>query len=135
MPEDRYEDSESGRVVEIIKLSEHGEALKAKGIRAEEQSPTRRNEGERAPWLVTQPPIPRRRSCLFGDVGVHDSALLKTPLSDKVRAKTTSEHKIRLQRLARLIQVRPYYRVALLASVERDAIACSFDIPWSLKVM
>ena len=42
------EDSESGRVVEIIKLSDHGEALKAKGIRAEEPSSTRRNDGDRA---------------------------------------------------------------------------------------
>jgi hypothetical protein len=40
------EDTESGRVVEIIKLSEHGEALKAKGVRAEK--PSRGNDGERA---------------------------------------------------------------------------------------
>jgi hypothetical protein len=39
------EDTESGRVVEIIKPSEHGEALKARGVSAEK--PMRRSEGER----------------------------------------------------------------------------------------
>jgi ParB/RepB/Spo0J family partition protein len=38
-------DPESGRVVEVIKLSEHGDALKAKGVRAER--PTRGNDSER----------------------------------------------------------------------------------------
>ena len=38
-------DPESGRVVEVIKLSEHGEALKLKGVRAER--PTRGNDSER----------------------------------------------------------------------------------------
>jgi hypothetical protein len=38
-------DPESGRVVEVIKLSEHGDALKAKGLRAER--PTRGNDTER----------------------------------------------------------------------------------------
>ena len=38
-------DPESGRVVEVIKLSEHGDALKAKGLRAER--PTRGNDSER----------------------------------------------------------------------------------------
>jgi ParB/RepB/Spo0J family partition protein len=39
-------DPESGRVIEVIKLSEHGEALKAKGVRAD--SPQRGNDTERA---------------------------------------------------------------------------------------
>jgi ParB/RepB/Spo0J family partition protein len=39
-------DPESGRVVEVIKLSEHGEALKVRGIRAE--LPKRGNDSERA---------------------------------------------------------------------------------------
>ncbi len=38
-------DPESGRVVDVIKLSEHGDALKAKGLRAER--PTRGNDTER----------------------------------------------------------------------------------------
>ena len=38
-------DPESGRVVEVIKLSEHGDALKTKGLRAER--PTRGNDTER----------------------------------------------------------------------------------------
>jgi ParB/RepB/Spo0J family partition protein len=38
-------DPESGRVVEVIKLSEHGEALKLKGVRAERA--TRGNDSER----------------------------------------------------------------------------------------
>ena len=38
-------DPESGRVVEVIKLTEHGDALKAKGVRAER--PTRGNDSER----------------------------------------------------------------------------------------
>ena len=39
-------DPESGRVIEVIKLSEHGEALKVKGVRAD--SPKRGNDTERA---------------------------------------------------------------------------------------
>jgi ParB/RepB/Spo0J family partition protein len=39
-------DPDSGRVVEVIKLSEHGEALKIKGVRAER--PTRGHDTERA---------------------------------------------------------------------------------------
>jgi ParB/RepB/Spo0J family partition protein len=39
-------DAESGRVVEVIKLSDHAEALKIKGVRAETK--TRGNESERA---------------------------------------------------------------------------------------
>jgi ParB/RepB/Spo0J family partition protein len=38
-------DPESGRIVEVIKLTEHGDALKAKGVRAER--PTRGNDSER----------------------------------------------------------------------------------------
>src|SRR4029077_142890 len=38
-------DPESGRVVEVIKLSEHSDALKAKGLRTER--PTRGNDSER----------------------------------------------------------------------------------------
>jgi ParB/RepB/Spo0J family partition protein len=38
-------DPESGRVVEVIKLSEHSDALKTKGVRAER--PTRGNDSER----------------------------------------------------------------------------------------
>src|ERR1700675_1551334 len=38
-------DPDSGRVVEVIKLSEHGEALKIKGVRAER--PARGNDSER----------------------------------------------------------------------------------------
>jgi ParB/RepB/Spo0J family partition protein len=38
-------DPESGRVLEVIKLSEHGDALKAKGVRAERA--TRGNDSER----------------------------------------------------------------------------------------
>lgn len=39
-------DPESGRVIDVIKLSEHGEALKIKGVRAE--VPSRGNDTERA---------------------------------------------------------------------------------------
>jgi ParB/RepB/Spo0J family partition protein len=39
-------DPESGRVIDVIKLSEHGEALKMKGVRAE--VPSRGNDTERA---------------------------------------------------------------------------------------
>jgi len=39
-------DSESGRVIEVIKLSEHGEAFKSKGVRAD--APARGNDTERA---------------------------------------------------------------------------------------
>ena len=40
------EDPESGRVVELIKLSEHNDALKAKGVRSERAQPS--NDTERA---------------------------------------------------------------------------------------
>jgi ParB/RepB/Spo0J family partition protein len=39
-------DPESGRIVEVIRLSEHSDALKTKGVRAER--PTRGNDSERA---------------------------------------------------------------------------------------
>jgi hypothetical protein len=65
-------DPESGRVVEVIKVSEHADALKAKGLRAER--PTRGNDSERVRQQTA------RAETLFRE-RVFRAARAKTPAS------------------------------------------------------